>query len=334
MKEFKKVNFELDDGYYWDEDWATPYDFINQVIGNYLILKKVKYCSYKSNKFDGTNYYLCKNIKTNLYSLKKHTIIEQIYREASSSSYLGMNYAEEDAPFYMTIDSFISGFGRFRSKDAMNDNFYRDEILIAKKCFSLNTSFFDSIDNAFFLKELNRIVQKYGFKKVESIPTTKNCLYLMVVGKYKQFYVGKCVSSASSRIRRHWRSNMRDYHFFVSMEYERLPIDAFKMFDTTEVYILDDFKKVKADPNFATVSKYELVKNHSNCHKRVPELDELSLVERTVVNECNLCCSLNDRTPILTFKNYSRLEDYFGKNRYELKIKDFNDYSFKHTIFR
>lgn len=234
----------------------------------------------------------------------------------------------------MTVDSFIAGFDKFRLRDGTLSSWWLERIPLAKKCYFNNISFFETIDKKTFLLELDRIVKKYGFKRVGTIPTTKNCLYIMVLGKYNQFYVGKSVSSVNARIKKHWRSNMRDYISIAYLEVDRLPIDAFKMFDTTEVYVLEDFEKVKTDPNFKTISKYELEHNQSNCHKTKPELDELSLVERTVINECNLCCSLNDRTPILSYDNYKKLETYFGKKRVELKIKDFNDYSFNNNIYR
>ena len=151
MNEFNTLNFKLEDGEYWENDWDSPFDFVNKTIGDYLVLKKVKYLSFKSSRFEGLKYYICKNTKTGLFSLQKNTTIERIYRESSTLSYLGVKYTEEDKPFYMTVDSFIAGFDKFRLRDGTLSSWWLERIPLAKKCYFNNISFFETLVFSLFI---------------------------------------------------------------------------------------------------------------------------------------------------------------------------------------
>ena len=76
--------------------------------------------------------------------------------------------------------------------------------------------------------EVNKI---YELKDI-----TCSGVYLMILGKYKQIYIGASKNMAE-RIKQHWvRKKPIDRLVFGSIEHSKISIECYKALDTTEIY--------------------------------------------------------------------------------------------------
>ena len=88
------------------------------------------------------------------------------------------------------------------------------------------------------LKELPKedLVEVEKDKKIYELKDiTCSGVYLMILGKYKQIYIGASKNMAE-RIKQHWVKKPIDRLVFGSIEHSKISIDCYKALDTTEIY--------------------------------------------------------------------------------------------------
>jgi len=249
-------------------------------------------------------------------------------RKASNKSYFGVNYIDSDAPFYMSQDSFNIALAiKHNKRGASYNDIFKSIDERDKENFNLYCRYYKALDSVAFNNELNRIINKFGFREIKELSSLSNCIYIMVFDAFNQFYIGKAQKSVKDRIVKHWRSNMRDY---ISLG-GRVGVDFFKMKDTTRIFILQDFKKAKSVKEFESVSDYEIYINGSNYLRFSPQVDisELALVERVIINDALICFSVNDRIDVLNDKRVKEMLNAHNLNYDNATIKHYNDYLMK-----
>ena len=110
------------------------------------------------------------------------------------------------------------------------------------KNFDLNIEYFAKLDAAEFNKALETFLVKY--KQFEEIADLKVCagiegFYIMVLGDYKQVYIGKAVD-IKRRIMQHWtKVKSFDRTLFPMYAWDKsiFSIDFFRALDTTRIFV-------------------------------------------------------------------------------------------------
>lgn len=108
--------------------------------------------------------------------------------------------------------------------------------------FDLNMAFFEKLDYAQFDRYLTAFVKKNKFREVTDLQDIagKSGIYILVLDKYKQVYIGKSESAKGmkSRILHHWNGNKEFSRLiFGDVENSILSIDVFGALDTTRIFV-------------------------------------------------------------------------------------------------
>lgn len=113
--------------------------------------------------------------------------------------------------------------------------------------YDLNMAYFDTLDDAEFHEALVRFTKNRRFVEVADLGSAAfadpyerridGYLYIMVLGKYKQVYIGMTTMPLKKRIQQHWNKQKElDRLVFGSVERSRISIDSFGPLDTTQIY--------------------------------------------------------------------------------------------------
>ena len=120
-----------------------------------------------------------------------------------------------------------------RNKEAILKNLY------------LNLKFYTKLDSEEFNKNFDRVLKlkkNNGLKKVTDLKEYigKKGIYIMVLDKYKQIYIGQSKRDVVERIINHWKRKVEFENLLIGKVNEsKLSIDTFGMLDTTRIYIED-----------------------------------------------------------------------------------------------
>lgn len=124
--------------------------------------------------------------------------------------------------------------------DSMTEEQLADKIEQRLNNFDLNMAFYSSLDSETFNAELDLILDTYpDFQKVINISEYKgkSGVYILVLDKYKQMYIGKG-KDIYTRIRQHWVTKVHFDRLIFGSEYSsRLSIDSFRALDTSRIYV-------------------------------------------------------------------------------------------------
>ena len=100
--------------------------------------------------------------------------------------------------------------------------------------------YFNNIDKNEFNTALNKLLKKNkGFVEVKDLELYNKVsgLYIMVLDKYKQIYIGQS-NDLKGRIVKHWKQKKRfDRLMFGNVENSILSIDSFEVLDTSRIFI-------------------------------------------------------------------------------------------------
>ena len=113
--------------------------------------------------------------------------------------------------------------------------------------YDLNMAYFDTLDDAEFHEELARFTKNRRFVEAADLcseafadPYERGIdgyLYIMVLGQYKQVYIGMTTMSLKKRIQQHWNKRKElDRLVYGNVEKSRISIDSFGPLDTTQIY--------------------------------------------------------------------------------------------------
>ena len=131
-----------------------------------------------------------------------------------------------------------------------NSLIYNDEFIKMNKeailnNLNLNLKYYTELDSEEFNKNLDKVLKlkkNNGLKKVTDLKEYigKKGIYIMVLDKYKQIYIGQSKRDVVERIINHWKRKVEFENLLIGKVNEsKLSIDTFGMLDTTRIYIED-----------------------------------------------------------------------------------------------
>ena len=126
-----------------------------------------------------------------------------------------------------------------------NEEFIKRNREAILKNLNLNLKFYTKLDSEEFNKNFDRVLKlkkNNGLKKVTDLKEYigKKGIYIMVLDKYKQIYIGQSKRDVVERIINHWKRKVEFENLLIGKVNEsKLSIDTFGMLDTTRIYIED-----------------------------------------------------------------------------------------------
>lgn len=130
-----------------------------------------------------------------------------------------------------------------------NDLYFEENLPKVLLNFDLNMAHYDSLNPDEFFKLLSQVTtadyqlngMSFVFEEcfdVWEYPPNKSCVYLMVLGEYKQIYIGVS-SNLPQRVRSHWVANREfDRLIFGDIRKSVLSFKSFRAFDTTQIFVI------------------------------------------------------------------------------------------------
>lgn len=108
--------------------------------------------------------------------------------------------------------------------------------------FDLNMAYFENLDHLQFDRHLTAFVKKNKFREITDLQETSGIsgIYILVLDKYKQVYIGKSQSAKGmkSRILSHWNGKKEFGRLiYGSVDTSILSIDVFGALDTTRIFV-------------------------------------------------------------------------------------------------
>lgn len=185
---------------------------------------------------------------------KKRLKVDQI-------EHLGLILGPSKYGYRLSLD----WYGKIKNKSTLgplpigkiseDGKYYTEEYYIENypkviKNYEINMQHFKSLDKSDFLSTLSKLKDEklkikdkiYQFKECTDLSEYSingDYLYIMVLGDYKQLYIGK-TSNPAKRIKQHWVGNKEfDRLIFGNINRSKISIDSFRAYDTTEVLIMD-----------------------------------------------------------------------------------------------
>ncbi len=304
------------------------------LIGNYHFLYPVLVDKYSSS-FPSSGW-MCKNTQTGLFKIIPELAARKMYlNNCSDYSYFGVKLIKENMTYILLNEkqykeefiheALVFNKGGKEYADEYRKHYSNDEE-VQKYIDNLrrNFDYFKALRKPDFEKEVCRVVQQYHFKEVNDLSKYKNCLYLVTLDNYSQYYVGKSAGSLSSRMRKHWTAKIIPSREIWSggFEHSRLKFDDFKMLDNTRFFVCDDIDLIiKENQNLASNPRIE----HTNLFslEYFENMVDLDKAERIVINDCLCMFCLSDRTPIITCPRYEKLYQKYNVDESTIKIKHY-----------
>ena len=126
-----------------------------------------------------------------------------------------------------------------------NEEFIKRNKEAILKNLNLNLKFYTELDSEEINKNLYKVLKlkkNNGLKKVTDLKEYigKKGIYIMVLDKYKQIYIGQSKRDVVERIINHWKRKVEFENLLIGKVNEsKLSIDTFGMLDTTRIYIED-----------------------------------------------------------------------------------------------
>ena len=131
--------------------------------------------------------------------------------------------------------------------------------------YDLNMRYFASLDKEEFEKYLSNFCKKNHFEECFDLTMLDGVqgLYIMVLGEYKQIYIGKA-NDIKKRIQSHWnKKKSLERLIFGDVCSSRLSIDSFGSLDTTNVYFYKTTCPEKAEARIVNVADKKYLLNRT-----------------------------------------------------------------------
>ena len=308
-------------------------DYTGLVLGDYVVIEPIFIDNYDS--FLPVAGWLCQNTKNFVYKIIPNLALSKMYtKHCSDKLFFGMEYVSSDiVSGKLETNQFKVEFLQEVEKehkkrtDEYSDERYKEYIRDIDKYVqnvSLNLKTFQKLNKNDFESEIVRIISKYHFIQVEDISSYKNCLYLVVLDDYNQFYVGKSEKSLKNRMRKHWTARIIPGRHLWNGGFEssRIKFDDFKMFDTTRIFVCEDIQKI-IDENKVEADDKRIEITNTFGFEHFEEMNALAIAERIVINNCKCLFCLSDRTPLIVNEVYSKLEKIYSIPKDDLLIKQY-----------
>ena len=186
------------------------------------------------------------------YKVPYNEITRIIKKELNNSSYIYSDWKkfDENKALVDMADN-CNCYPAWVKYDWKNNSLVYNEEFIKRnkeailKNLNLNLKFYTELDSEEFNKNLDKVLKlkkNNGLKKVTDLKEYigKKGIYIMVLDKYKQIYIGQSKRDVVERIINHWKRKVEFENLLIGKVNEsKLSIDTFGMLDTTRIYIED-----------------------------------------------------------------------------------------------
>lgn len=130
----------------------------------------------------------------------------------------------------------------FFDYEHFTEKFVHEHYQNCMRNFDLNMAYFESLDFTKFDSYLTAFVKKNRFNEITDLQDVAGVsgVYILVLDKYKQVYIGKSESAKGmkTRILSHWNGNKEFSRLiFGDVENSILSIDVFGALDTTRIFV-------------------------------------------------------------------------------------------------
>lgn len=173
-----------------------------------------------------------------LFADKRHKITRESFSEPCDK----ISYAHRKYLKQMIDEGKVTiPDGIYKDESHYTQEHVNDFAEALRKNYDINMRYFDSLDENDFQAYVEEFVSKNKMARINDLSEVDGVqgVYMMVLGKYKQVYIG-ISNDIKRRIKAHWQGNKNfDRRLFGPPENSILPIDSFGALDTTEIY----FKK-------------------------------------------------------------------------------------------
>lgn len=309
MEEYKKIE-ELKEEYLVKTRTLSKFQINYQGFEykNFVVLEPITFFSFKSATANAG--WIVKNKTNNLYSIVPNVQVVKAYNDVyATKTYFGIRYGEFEVPFLVSRelvdDQLISQKEKFNMFGDFEER-HKENMKVFDNCIK----HFKSLDKKEFNKSLNKLVKMFNFHEINDTNKHKNCLYILVFDKYKQYYVGSA-KNLSNRTKKHWSAIMDPVRFsWRGGQYSRINVDTFRMKDNTRIFVCDNPKSILISYKDKNTRFLETT-NTFGIYK-YEEMSELEKAERIVINSCDIKFCLSDRIPIDAQEN--KIEEYLKKN--------------------
>ncbi|MGN1358187.1 MAG: hypothetical protein ACI4WU_02335 [Bacilli bacterium] len=171
-------------------------------------------------------------IPTNKVSYKQKKNIEQVKKiiEQHGSTPLLAPWEYE----YLNIPN-----EKYADGEHYTEEYVRKHYIDCMENFDLNMNFFASINHNEFNNYLSNFVKKNKFIEIKdlNIVSQVSGLYILVLDKYNQVYIGKSETGIKKRILNHW-NRKKEFGHLLNGDVDKsiLSIDSFGALDTTRIF--------------------------------------------------------------------------------------------------
>lgn len=147
--------------------------------------------------------------------------------------HFGIEFDTNITPKHMTKENFVNKeleINKYLTEYAKNE---------ALKNYNLNINYFTNLSQKDFNQAVKNLLKIYDFIQIYDLNTLKNKkgIYILILDKYKQLYIGQSSRDLKQRILRHFKITI-PYQKVPIIKPDTLPIDSFKPLDITRIYAL------------------------------------------------------------------------------------------------
>lgn len=136
------------------------------------------------------------------------------------------------------------------------------------KNYDYNMSFFEKLEEKEFNKHLKKLI-KYS-RKIKEVKNLNDYsgvagVYILVLDKYKQVYIGQTNTCIKTRIMSHWRKVKEfDRLLFGPVESSILSIDSFGALDTTRIFVYPTYNTYKLESELVELMNPDYLLNRTS----------------------------------------------------------------------
>lgn len=180
-------------------------------------------------------------------------------------------------------DVSIEKYRKFYKED-FDEKFIEEQRKRIKYNYELNMKYFNSLDKFKFDKYICEFMKKNRFMEVYDLTKYKGIsgIYIMVLDKYKQVYIGLSESGIKERIQQHWNAKKEPYKLIWGQAFNSIiSIDSFGALDTTRIFVRTDGNLYKLE------------------NQLIDKLDKKYLLNRTIGGIGSICTYTNDKNSAL-----------------------------------
>ncbi len=139
-----------------------------------------------------------------------------------------------------------------------NEEYIRRHTPAIMKNLELNLNYFDKLNYEDFntkFQDFLKLKSNSNIKEVSDLNLYKKSsgIYILVLDKYKQVYIGQATKSITQRIVRHWSRKIEFDSILVGKTNEtKISIDSFGIMDTTRIFVeeIDSMSKIDSREEF------------------------------------------------------------------------------------